>query len=129
MSWLNSRRKRRVEAAPPSTSEARLSAAIEAAQVIERHCAGEDGDYVPRVFIVCHALGGMFLFGGPEEALARMQHYFPDLSEAAAIASARHLTDRVRAELTSKSLPEVDTPRRRWMDWRDDGDDDSIFRF
>ncbi len=102
-----------------------MSAAIQAAQIIERHCAGEDGDYIPRVFVICHALGGMFLFGGPEETLARIGNFFPDLGEAAAISSARHLTDRVRAELTCKSLPEMDMPRRRWMDWR--ADNESIF--
>lgn len=125
MNWLQRKRKNRAEAGPPpSTAEMRLTAAIDAALINERHAAGEDGEYEPRVFVTCPALLGMFLFS-PEEAERRIRKAFPSLGEREVIASLRHLTDRVAVCLTSKSNPGLESRQRgSWVHgWRNDNED------
>lgn len=125
MNWLQRRKNKRADNAPtPSTDEMRLAAAIDAANINERHAAGEDGEYEPRVFVTCPALRGMFLFS-PEEAERRIRKAFPHLDDKAVTASVRHLVDRVVIHLTEKTIPAPEA-RRSWVHgWRDH---DELFR-
>jgi hypothetical protein len=101
------------------TSEMRVTAAVDSAWIIERHAAGEDGDMVPRIFVTCDALGGMWTFS-IEETDRRIRKYFPTLSDKAVKRSVRHLADRVAAHATERSAP--DLPRRNsWVHgWADE---------
>lgn len=119
MNWLQRRRETRAEAAPLSTDQMRLAAAIDAAWINERHAAGEDGEYEPRVFVTCPALRGMFLFS-PEETERRIRKAFPSLDDKAVRASVRHMTDRVIAALTEKTVPAPAARRSYVRDWAAD---------
>jgi hypothetical protein len=122
MNWLHRRRERRAKCAPqPSADELRLAAAIAGAWIVERHAAGNDGELEPRVFVTCPTLRGTFTFT-PEAAERRIRLVFPDLSDAAVAAGVRHLTDRVSAYLTEKTIPAPEARRSFVHGWRDDGE-------
>jgi hypothetical protein len=106
----NSAHAERARSARASASFVALTAAIEAADLMQR----ESNDEGFRIAVISAPLGGSFFYSR-NEVKARIGRYFPDVTPDDTVSASLHLDSRIRIFL--KPIKQASQPRSWARDW------------